>query len=661
MLRAKNDTSNIYYHMSQTNLSADKSEPVNPTSSMTSGKSAENIQQEIRTLLEADSASSSQSSNLIGSIGELAELLYKRSTDNFFNTRGTQALVEIAKEVHGFYADFTNSTNPWKLKAYNPKDSKRNDTTVLLIAISDRPFVVDTVSEFLRSKKLSTKVFLHPIVTSKFGTTTSLSYIELETPVEDESLESITEELSITLTELLTVTDSFKPTLIHADSISRLLSISETLPEVETKSNKELSELFKWLADGGLFFLGYREWKINDDEGAKPVSDSDLGLFTSENSSFIKILSELSEDAITLFKSEELLQISKIPLISPVHRLAFIEQISVRIPGERVVRTFLGLPTSRAISQEVSSIPILRKKLALLLESEGALPNSYDHKEILSLVSSIPKSELFQATLSHLQEAVKTVLDVQQHDGTRILVTRDQAERFSYVMVVMLRERFNSTVSSKVQKEISNEFGVDYEQIAHRIAITEDQLVRIHFTIPHPSEKPEINVQRLEENIEALTLTWDDRLKTALRNSEISEQGMRFLEHFPEDYKATRAPAGAKVDLLFLDNLSETNSFEANLESINDENSFALYIYKSGALLSLSEIVPLLENTGFHVISETVTQIVDDISIYKFEVETCSESAEFLKESNTNFINAFVRVLKNEAGKRFLKPFNSKS
>jgi glutamate dehydrogenase len=71
---------------------------------------------------------------------------------------------------------------------------------------------------------------------------------------------------------------------------------------------------------------------------------------------------------------------------------------------------FLGLFTSQAYSQSPSEVPVLRLKLRRILEASGTRPGSHDYKEIISIVASMPKEELFQASAEQLHGEVNAVL-----------------------------------------------------------------------------------------------------------------------------------------------------------------------------------------------------------------------------------------------------------
>jgi len=72
-------------------------------------------------------------------------------------------------------------------------------------------------------------------------------------------------------------------------------------------------------------------------------------------------------------------------------------------------RRFLGLFTSKTYGEESAAVPLLRRKLAAILEAEGALEDSHDYKAIVAVFNSIPKVELLGASAAELRAAIKTI------------------------------------------------------------------------------------------------------------------------------------------------------------------------------------------------------------------------------------------------------------
>ena len=110
-----------------------------------------------------------------------------------------------------------------------------------------------------------------------------------------------------------------------------------------------------------------------------------------------------------------LLIVSKTNAESPIHRRAHMDYIGIKeldaagtVVGER---RFLGLFTSKAYADEPTTVPLLRRRLAAILDAEGAMEESHDYKAIVATFNSIPKVELLAASVPELHAEIRTILD----------------------------------------------------------------------------------------------------------------------------------------------------------------------------------------------------------------------------------------------------------
>ena len=85
----------------------------------------------------------------------------------------------------------------------------------------------------------------------------------------------------------------------------------------------------------------------------------------------------------------------------------------------------------------------------------------------------------------------------------------------------------------------------------------EHDQVRVHVTVHAPGGVPEVPLRELEQELIALTRTWDDDLRDQLvaaprRDSPASELAARWGARFPRYYKASVAPSVAVADVALL-------------------------------------------------------------------------------------------------------------
>ena len=124
-----------------------------------------------------------------------------------------------------------------------------------------------------------------------------------------------------------------------------------------------------------------------------------------------------------------LVVVSKTNRESTVHRRVKMDYVGVkRVDGEgRVVGELrlLGLFTSKAYSEPARDIPLVRRKLEYIMESEDLFPGSHDYKAVVSIFESFPKDELFAAGEEDLRATVMALLGLEEKRHVQLFVRPD--------------------------------------------------------------------------------------------------------------------------------------------------------------------------------------------------------------------------------------------
>jgi len=258
-----------------------------------------------------------------------------------------------------------------------------------MTAIADRPFIIDTLTELLRRHDLKRYVHLHTILREDDGRLISLVYLEIEPILKQQRLQSLLDKIEATFIELTLVTEDFPAMLVHAEAGAQLTSNGAGFPNSTESEREEIAHFLRWLADGGFVFLGYREWEVDPGDKTATVKDlakESLGLFRSPIAFTKEQLEETERDAQFIANNRLPYHHSKVLMKSPVHRMARMDLFAVQIPladgGKSKIICFIGLLTSKSLSQESSTIPIIRQKLKQVLELEGLQLNTHNHKEM---------------------------------------------------------------------------------------------------------------------------------------------------------------------------------------------------------------------------------------------------------------------------------------
>ena len=218
----------------------------------------------------------------------------------------------------------------------------------------------------------------------------------------------------------------------------------------------------EWLQEGGFVFLGYRGYDLLTGDGSEPSivvePGSGLGLLRNEGDSRFAEpvpVSALEPGLRELVIHGPVLIINKTNAESTVHRRARMDYVGVKkldvdgaVLGEH---RFVGLFTSKGYGEAAENIPILRRKLAMVLESASAREGSHDYKEIITIFNSLPKEELFLSSAEEVSEDIRTVLTAYSGTDVRVSLREDPLQRGLSIMVIIPRDRFSGTVRKTIE------------------------------------------------------------------------------------------------------------------------------------------------------------------------------------------------------------------
>ena len=496
----------------------------------------------------------------------------------------------------------------------------------------DQPFIVDSILEYFRKHSIPVRMILHPVFHAVRDEAGELISFEQATAAErPESytyswidlipgklgLEAICKDLSEILTEVGRATEDF-----HAMT-ARALKICE-----ETSARRglvEVRDFLRWLVNGGFVFLGYRNYSVSNHEGRRSLGvtpASGLGILRDEARSRYAVpvpLDVMDPDMRTLLFDGSPLIIGKARAESRVHRRALMDDITIRRTGPRgepvAMDRFIGLFTSKAYAEEAQHIPVLRAKLAEVLEAEGAEPGSHDYKELTAAFNSFPKEELFRARVPELRAQLRLVMETKREDDVRLSLQSDPVRGNVVAMVIMPREHFSADVRVAIQNALAAR--LNGKLIYYHLAIGEGYSARLHFCyaaeLPGPAA-----VAAMEADTIRLARTWEEVLRERLleRFGQIEGHHLaaRWLTAFNADYKGSSTPDVALNEIVrFEEQLKTGTNFSVYIDPPPGAAGHAapclLKLYELGEAPILSELVPVLQNFGISVISEDAHEL----------------------------------------------------
>ncbi|GAA2138803.1 NAD-glutamate dehydrogenase [Actinomadura napierensis] len=513
--------------------------------------------------------------------------------------------------------------------------------TVVQVVTDDMPFLVDSVTMELTRHQLATHLIVHPLLgvdrdvaghlrafrgkhDSPSDIDESWIHIEVDRTSDRAMLERLEKDLVRVLHDVrVAVEDEPK---MRARAVEIAAAIRDAAPPLPDKELAEGVELLEWLADGHFTFLGYRDYTLVEDGrvagsdvedrsnlGLRPEPGTGLGILRNdkrESDSFAALPPEVREKAT----ERRLLILTKANSRSTVHRGLYLDYIGVKKFDERgeVVgeRRFLGLFTHVAYSESIAHVPVLKRKLDEVLERAGFTPDSYDGQDLIEILESYPRDELFQISVDDLLRISLGVLRLRERRQLKLFLRKDLYGRFMSCMVYLPRDRYTTKIRLRIQEILRRAFeGVSVDYSAN---VTESLLARLHVVVRGERGRPlpDVDVDGLEGRLAAATRSWEDDLADAIVEQCGEERSgtlaRRYGDAFPDGYKADFPARTAVADLRFLDDLTDDNDTSINLyEPFSAEpGERRLKIYRLGEPISLSRVLPLLQNMGVEVVDE---------------------------------------------------------
>ncbi|HEY2240803.1 MAG TPA: NAD-glutamate dehydrogenase domain-containing protein, partial [Streptosporangiaceae bacterium] len=382
-------------------------------------------------------------------------------------------------------------------------------------------------------------------------------------------------------------------------------------------SDTEAGALLRWLADGHFIFLGYREYDLvpgNDGMTLKAVAGAGLG-FLRHDREGSESFAALPADVRARAADPGRLVLAKGNSRSTVYRNKYLDYVAVKklSPDGQVIGEwrFLGLYTHSAYTESVARIPVLRRKLAAVLAAAAVTPDSYDGNDLVEILEGYPREELFQIGTAQLTEIATAVLRLRERKQTRLFLRRDAYGRYMSCLVFLPRDRYTTAVRLRVQEILRA--ALDGASVDYSAMVGESALARLHVVVRgrRGEPLPDVDAATLERRIAAAVRSWAEDLEEEALRVCGSDRAKRLLDQLaigiPETYKADVAAADAVDDLRRVLELAESgDGFAVQLRDDHDPagGDWRLRVYRTGAPIILSDVLPQLQHMGLEVVDE---------------------------------------------------------
>lgn len=521
------------------------------------------------------------------------------------------------------------------VQVFNPKLEEQGwetSHTVVSIVADNKPFLVDSIRVALNRHNLTAHYIVHlslNIVKNKEGDITDVLphsdkkkgafniaplYFEINRITDTKVLSELKSDLACVIDDVSVAVADWKEMLAKADE-----TLEQLEADVKKKHADELNEIkdfMGWLIHDNFTFLGYQDYELAKTKSGlkyRLIPESGLGLLREDRTKRTSQGKDLLAEQDTEYAFDDHLILTKSNVRSTVHRPAYMDYVAIKrfdAKGNMVgERRFMGLYTSTAYNASPRNIPILRQKVNAVVELSGLPASGHSGKELINILVTYPRDELFQATVDELYRVCMGVLQLQERKKVRLFLRKDVFGRFYSCLVFAPRDRYDTLLRQKFQNILMD--ALQGLEVEFSTALSESILARTLYTVHvDPNGNTEVDEEDLEERLLEATRTWEDGLCDALIDTFGEEQGnmlnTRYSMAFPGFYKETYDPRTAVYDVKRMEHLKSDNdigmSFYRPLEL--PQGQFRFKLFRKGNAIPLSDVLPMLENMGLRVLGE---------------------------------------------------------
>jgi glutamate dehydrogenase len=595
-------------------------------------------------------------------------------TDEFI-ARDASAWAALVASHLAFGQDF--QTGAPKMRIFNPKLAEHRweaACTVIEFVNDDMPFLVDSIAMEINRQGLAARQIIHPLFKAArdvHGALTELHeakdgdrleswiHVEVERITDPARLKALGDGLVAVLADVRSSVEDWPKMLAKVnETISSMSGAAKVVP---LEDLDEARAFLNWTADHHFTFLGYREYELaaaNGRDELRIVPNSGLGLLREPKLGGVsQSFNELPAELRALARKPDLLVLTKANSRATVHRAGYLDYIGIkRFDANGVVigeRRFIGLYTSATYHADPGAIPLLRRKIARVMDRAGFPHSSHAGKNLYSILDTYPRDELFQIGEDELFETVMGVLRLGARARTRLFIRRDIYARFYSCLIYLPRENYNTEARLKLQEILKR--ALNGTSTEFNVQLSDSVLARIHMLVrTSPSAHHPVDLKALEAEVATAVRRWEDgvfdHLVKVASDDAVNDARREFVRPFPAAYTEDTGPAQAVADFMALKSINADHPIAMTLYRPDDTGSaraLRFRMYHIAKAVPLSNSLPMLENMGVRVEGERSYVIARNelppVYIHDFSLSPM-HAAFRLEDIKSKFEQAFGRI-----------------
>jgi glutamate dehydrogenase len=566
------------------------------------------------------------------SFADFVKAFYSESKAYDFANYSVEDLYNAALFSFDFFN--TKKSGEMKVRICNPtlqKDGFESPYTIIDIVNDNMPFLVDSTVSYLDKQGIRIKNILHPIFSisrdksgkfqeisaEKNATQESVIQLHIEKTTAASDLKMLEENISQILETVSLVVEDWKPMIELAKKAQNQVDNAKTILK-DAKEISEIKEFISWIIEGNFILLGAKEFDVKEvkkgEYSLEEIKNSSFGVFRSKYAEMMpKVANSSFEEVSDSIKNPYVIEVLKSRYRSKIHRVTNAERIRVqKISADGKVLgefRFIGLFTSSAYHDTIQSIPLIRGKVAKVIADSGYMKGSHNYKDLISVLESYPRDELFQISAQDLLKNASGIVAICGRSQVKFFARKDKFNRFVSCLIFTPRDHSNSDIRDKIKDYLAKSYNGEIADSF--VQITDSNLIRFHVVVRTNNAIPQCDELAIEREIAKMTRVWSDDLREAVKDKFGDSQTIsifaKYKNSFSVSYINRFDPRRAAIDISRIEECLEKKSVLFNLykssENLPDDVT-ELKIYSPQKELLLSTIMPILESFGFNVIQE---------------------------------------------------------
>ncbi len=538
------------------------------------------------------------------------------------------------------------------------------ETTLVETHTPDRPFIFESLKNYLQKQGLRVFSAIHPVFTVRRqwervasfggphdeGSKESYCCFQIEGIESRERLRRVEHEIFSLLKAVFVAVEDF-------GDMGR--ACRDLLPKLRSRKG-DAAELvsarafLEWLLDDNYIFMGTVSYRLAADGSLDRADETATGVFTDPTLLpvvFPGVVEHVESHLKPVSGDDRIVDLDFCTNATAIYHLEPIEDLTLREWGEdgrlAGLTLLLGRFARGAFAQRADKIPILKEKHDWLLARSGVLPGSHTWREIRAVFNQFPKTELFYADVSDLKPVIDRIVHVASDD--ELVVQARKGPGYEALYVAFSRLRYSYQGGQALRRAVAEAFG----PVANAISFDCGPLTSFIFYFDANQLERPLDVDEAYRLAEPLATSWEDQAAAELDRTFGESRGRSLFRRFvtPESrsglYREATPPEQVPADV------EKFELLEGRLElrvvpKTAELASLSLYSVRS---LDLTEILKTMQNLGLTVTEELRIPITlpegRRCFLYRFEIAAPADRLAALTAGEQRFVDA-LRALDEE-------------